>query len=42
MVEDIHDTTANLTVRSAIDREYVQLARTPAGWKIVNTLLART
>ena len=26
------------TVRSAVYREYVQLVRTPDGWKIVNTL----
>ena len=41
-VEDIHDTIANVTVRSAVYREYVHLVRTPAGWKIVNTLYART
>jgi len=37
-VEDVHDTIANVTVRSAVYREYVQLALTPEGWKIVNTL----
>ena len=37
-VEDVHDTIANVTVRSAVYREYVQLVRTPEGWKIVNTL----
>ena len=37
-VEDVYDTIANVTVRSAVYREYVQLARTPEGWKIVNAL----
>jgi hypothetical protein len=37
-VEDIHDTIANATVRSSVYREYVQLVRTPEGWKIVNAL----
>jgi hypothetical protein len=37
-VEDVYDTIANVTVRSAVYREYVQLALTPEGWKIVNTL----
>lgn len=37
-VEDVHGPIANATVRSAVYREYVQLARTPEGWKIVNTL----
>jgi hypothetical protein len=37
-VEDVHKTIANATVRSAVYREYVQLVRTPEGWKIVNTL----
>jgi hypothetical protein len=41
-VEDMHGTIANATVRSAVYREYVQLVRTPAGWKIVNTLWAWT
>jgi hypothetical protein len=41
-VEDIHGTIANATVRSAVYREYVQLARTADGWKIVNTLWAPT
>jgi hypothetical protein len=31
-------TIANTTVRSAVDREYVQLVQTAEGWKIVNTL----
>ena len=37
-VEDLYETIANVTVRSAVYREYVQLARTTDGWKIVNTL----
>ena len=37
-VEDVYGTIANATVRSAVYREYVQLVRTPHGWKIVNTL----
>jgi hypothetical protein len=37
-VEDVYGTIANATVRSAVYREYVQLVRTPEGWKIVNTL----
>lgn len=41
-VVDIHGTIANATVRSAVYREYVQLVRTPEGWKIVNTLWDRT
>ena len=37
-VEDIHGTIANVTVHSAVYREYVQLVRTPEGWRIVNAL----
>lgn len=37
-VVDVYGTIANATVRSAVYREYVQLVRTPEGWKIVNTL----
>ena len=37
-VEDVCGTIANVTVRSAVYREYVQLARTDEGWRIVNTL----
>ena len=37
-VEDIHGGIANATVRSTVYREYVQLVRTPEGWKIVNAL----
>ena len=41
-VEDIHATIASATVRSAVYREYVHLACTADGWKIVNTLWAPT
>ena len=37
-VEDVHRSIANATVRSTVYREYVQLVRTPEGWKIVNAL----
>ena len=37
-VVDVYGAIANATVRSAVYREYVQLMRTPEGWKIVNTL----
>ena len=37
-VDEIHDTIATARVESQIYREYVHLARTPAGWRIVNTL----
>jgi hypothetical protein len=37
-VEDVHGAIANVTVRSSVYREYVQLARTGDGWRIVNTL----
>jgi hypothetical protein len=41
MVDDIHGAIANVTVRSAIYREYVQLVRTSRGWKIANVLWDR-
>ena len=41
-IEDVYGTIANATVRSAVYREYVQLVRTPAGWKIVNALWVLT
>jgi hypothetical protein len=41
-IEDVHGVIANVTVRSAVYREYVQLARTDDGWRIVNTLWAWT
>jgi Putative lumazine-binding len=37
-VEDVYGSIANATVRSAVYREYVQLAHTQDGWKIVNAL----
>ncbi len=41
-IEDVYDTIANVTVRSAIYREYVHLIRMRQGWKIVNTVWQRT
>ena len=41
-VEDVHGTIANVTVRSAVYREYLQLVRTEEGWKIVNALWERS
>jgi Putative lumazine-binding len=41
-VEDLHDTIANVTVRSAVYREYLGLVRTDDGWKIVNALWERS
>jgi Putative lumazine-binding len=41
-VEDVYGTIANVTVRSAVYREYVQLACTRDGWRIVNTLYQLT
>jgi hypothetical protein len=37
-VHEVYGTIANVTVRSAVYREYVQLIRTSDGWRIVNTL----
>jgi hypothetical protein len=37
-VHEVYGAIANVTVRSAVYREYVQLARTADGWRIVNTL----
>jgi Putative lumazine-binding len=37
-VEDILGDLANVTVRSAVYTEYLHLARTPMGWKIVDSL----
>ena len=37
-IHEVYGTIANVTVRSAVYREYVQLARTGEGWRIVNTL----
>jgi hypothetical protein len=41
-VEDVYDTIASVTVRSAIYREYLHLVRTRNGWKIANALWQRT
>jgi hypothetical protein len=41
-VDDIHGDVAAATVRSAPYREYVHLVRTPDGWRIVNTLYAKS
>jgi hypothetical protein len=41
-VEDLHGTIANVTVRSAVYVEYLQLVHTRHGWKIVNALWAWT
>ena len=41
-VEDVYDTIASVTVRSAVYHEYLHLVRTPAGWRIANALWKRT
>ena len=41
-IEDVYGTIAHATVRSNVYREYVQLALTQDGWKIVNTLWVLT
>ncbi|PWU21713.1 MAG: hypothetical protein C5B48_10980 [Candidatus Rokuibacteriota bacterium] len=41
-VEDVLGELANVTVRSAVYTEYLHLARTPGGWKIVNDLWQQT
>ena len=41
-VTEVYGSIANVTVRSAVYREYLQLARTRDGWKIVNALWQRT
>ena len=40
-VEDVYEHLANATVSSAVFREYLQLVRTPDGWKILNTLYTK-
>jgi hypothetical protein len=40
-VVDAYGVIANVTVRSAVYREYLQLAHTRDGWKIVNALWQR-
>jgi hypothetical protein len=37
-IEDVLGDLANITVRSAVYTEYLHLARTSEGWKIVNDL----
>ena len=37
-VEDMSGTIANVTVRSTVYVEYLQLVRTQDGWRIVNAL----
>ena len=37
-VEDVHGDIASVTVRTAVYREYLQLVRTPEGWRIANAL----
>ena len=37
-VVDVYEDIASVKVESAVYQEYVQLVRTPAGWKIANTL----
>ncbi len=41
-VVDIHGPIASAVVRSAPYREYLHLVRTQDGWKIANTLYARS
>lgn len=41
-VDDVYEDLANATVDSTAYREYLQLVRTPDGWKILNTLYCRT
>ena len=38
VVDDIHDSIATVRVESVPFREYLHLARTSDGWRIVNTL----
>jgi hypothetical protein len=42
VVEDVYGWIANVTVRSPIYHEYLHLARTSDGWRIVNALWQRT
>jgi hypothetical protein len=41
-VEDVLGELANVTVRSAVYTEYLHLARTSDGWKIVNDVWQQT
>ncbi len=40
-VIDVHEPIATAVVRSAVYHEYLHLAQTGEGWKIVNTLYVR-
>lgn len=40
-VEHVYDTIANVTVMAVPYAEYIQLVRTPDGWKIANVLWQR-
>jgi hypothetical protein len=42
VVDEVYDSIATARVDSVRFREYVHLARTPDGWRIVNTLYVRT
>jgi hypothetical protein len=42
VVEDVYGWIASVTVRSPIYHEYLHLARTSNGWRIVNALWQRT
>jgi hypothetical protein len=40
-ITDVYHEIATATVRSGIYREYLHLAKTPDGWRIVNALYTR-
>jgi hypothetical protein len=40
-VDEVYREIATATVYSAVYIEYVQLVRTPEGWRVVNTLFMR-
>ena len=40
-VDDVYQQIATATVKSAVYIEYLQLALTPDGWRVVNTLYMR-
>jgi hypothetical protein len=42
VVDEVYDSIATARVDSVQFREFVHLARTPDGWRIVNTLYERT
>ena len=41
-ISDLYHEIATVTVHSGIYREYLHLAKTPAGWKILNALYTGT